>query len=85
MKNNNIMHNQSWGWGTHTKVGIAEGFLLLYKYLVNFTAKTHYVWQSVVVAVSRQIRDVKIAANSRYVCQDSHITHRYCSGGAKSH
>ena len=41
MKNNNILHNQSWGWGTHTKVAIAEGFLFLY--LVNFTAKMHCV------------------------------------------
>ena len=29
----------------------------------------HYVWQGVIVAISRRIRDVKIAVNSSYVCQ----------------
>ena len=53
MKKNNIIHNRSWGWGTHTKVEIAEGFLLLYKYLVNFAAKVCYVWQGVVVMISQ--------------------------------
>ena len=69
MKNNNIIHNQSWGWGTHTKMGIAEGFLLLY--LMNFAVKMCYVWQGVVVVISQQICDIKIAMNLHYVCQDS--------------
>ena len=71
MKNNNIIHNQSWGWSTHTKVGIAEHFLFLYKYLVNFTAKTHYVWQGVVITISWWICNIKITMNLHYVYQDS--------------
>ena len=39
---------------------------------LNFTAKMRYVWQGVIVAISRRIRDVKIAANSRYVCQGTY-------------
>ena len=42
--------------------------LLLHSFL-KFAAKTRYVWQGVIAAISRRIRDVKIAANSRYVCQ----------------
>ena len=40
--------------------------------LVNFAEKMRYMWQGVVFAISRRIRDVKIAANSRYVCQDTY-------------
>ena len=37
--------------------------------LVNFATKMHYVWQGVVVVILQRIHDVKIAANSHYVCQ----------------
>ena len=44
----------------------------------------HYVWQGVIVAISRRIRDVKIAANSRYVCQVTYLQTIYreteCTG-----
>ena len=32
----------------------------------------HYVWQGVIVAISRQIHNVKIMANLHYVCQGTH-------------
>ena len=44
----------------------AQGFL-------NFSAKMHYVWQGVLIAILWQIRDVKIVANSLYVCQGTYI------------
>ena len=82
MKNSNILHNQIWGWGTHTKVGIAEGFLLLY-ILVNFTMKTPYVWQGVVITISQQIRDVKIATNLCYMCQDTNNGNKHSTSKRK--
>ena len=45
--------------------------LLLHSFL-KFAAKMCYVWQGVIVAISRQIRNIKIAVNSRYVCQGTH-------------
>ena len=39
---------------------------------LKFAAKMRYVWQGVIVAISRRIRGVKIAANSRYVCQGTY-------------
>ena len=38
---------------------------------MNFAVKMHYVLQGVVIVISRQIHDVKIATNSCYVCHDS--------------
>ena len=50
--------------------------LLLHSFL-KFTAKTRYVWQAVIVAISQQIRNIKIAANSHYVCQGTYMHNSY--------
>ena len=42
--------------------------LLLHRVL-DFAVKTRYVWQGVIVAISLQICNIKIAANLHYVCQ----------------
>ena len=42
--------------------------LLLHRVL-DFAAKRHYVWQGVISMISQQIHDIKIVANSHYVCQ----------------
>ena len=47
--------------------------LLLHSFL-KFAAKMHYVWQGVIVMISRQICDIKIVVNSRYVCQGTNRT-----------
>ena len=46
--------------------------LLLHSFL-KFAAKTCYVWQGVIVAISWQICDIKIAANLHYVCQGTYM------------
>ena len=55
------------------KSNLLLGFVKLLLYFCTESwisrTKTCYVWQGVIVAISRRIRDVKIAANSRYVCQ----------------
>ena len=54
------------------KSNLLLGFLFLYfctEFFLNFATKMHYVWQGVIVAISQQIRDIKIAVNLHYVCQ----------------
>ena len=42
--------------------------LLLHSFL-KFATKMRYVWQGVIVMISPRICNVKIVANSHYVCQ----------------
>ena len=50
-------------------LGFVKTASLLLHRVLDFAAKMHYVWQGVIVAISRQIHDIKITSNSHYVCQ----------------
>ena len=57
-------------------LSVANNYVYLIKKTISlpeFRCKMRYVWQGVIVAISRRICDVKIMANLHYVCQGTKL------------